>query len=756
MSFLWKTTLNNSSSKHGSMTTLEVKEAGEDQNRNNRSKATMTESNTDFLKVRGFPRIIEARFGESLGNRASILSDLAGAESLGLGPPDLVHLTRYDKFHKEELGEYFYTTGLDLSSPSTPLELLKLLRADQEETQKGSSDNYVATYCSVNIFSKTDVIIRYNSDGSYGVSAVDCLDPTKQRTVLTDEEWEETFLSGCIRSIIMNYDVERKLPGLVEFPLYTNLDWGRLGKKIIGHFCRFVPRCLSSGWATNESINPTITNNHFMKAMLLFLQIAPDLVDYAVAILRGLIVQDKQRELYYKVAIILILEQSNDREFELIKLLNEAIDSSLSLLESLSPKSAEFSQISSILACLLTLQTKFLLNKEDFQLALSTAKFAATFSLDSPNTWYYLAKCYICTEQYSEALLTINSMPELPSVDQSKRALFALPGLYDYYMRPLNSSRNHMLLDSKEYNTLSNTLRNYKDSKLKQLIFGRIVMPDEPKNGYIKRIWDGVAGDIGPVYGPQSCNLVNFVSPMEVKAISDVELLARNTIAKQYSWFEKRACQLLMELVLQIGWNKLLEYRSEVFVMEREYSSSDSSVNKLNKDIPINLRKKRICERWLDQLFLDVYGDLLVSGKGIAAEDAKYTGLEWELLGLTQLRVWNWQEAVTCLRTSIAARFDVVSSRNLLQLYLREGCGEPFTGLLDLDMVIELVTQQISYDMRFYDMFQIMNLRVLFKLCEQLGMDGLRSRIAVLPFVEPPFLNMLDKMLGWITEMTSD
>ena len=30
--------------------------------------------------------------------------------------------------------------------------------------------------------------------------------------------------------------------------------------------------------------------------------------------------------------------------------------------------------------------------------------------------------------------------------------------------------------------------------------------------------------------------------------------------------------------------------------------------------------------------FLDVYGDLLVSGKGIAAEDAKYTGLEIDII----------------------------------------------------------------------------------------------------------------------------
>ncbi|CAI7349494.1 CRE_collapsed_G0028550.mRNA.1.CDS.1 [Saccharomyces cerevisiae] len=68
-------------------------------------------------------------------------------------------------------------------------------------------------------------------------------------------------------------------------------------------------------------------------------------------------------------------------------------------------------------------------------------------------------------------------------------------------------------------------------------------------------------------------------------------------------------------------------------------------------------RKKRFCEGWLDDLFLDLYQDLKLSKISLSNKDEKHSGLEWELLGLI-MRTWHWEDAVACLRTSIVARFD--------------------------------------------------------------------------------------------------
>ena len=75
---------------------------------------------------------------------------------------------------------------------------------------------------------------------------------------------------------------------------------------------------------------------------------------------------------------------------------------------------------------------------------------------------------------------------------------------------------------------------------------------------------------------------------------------------------------LLVALVLTLGWNKLLELRSKVFVMESEYSSNNSNkndgINHSNsnsnsrnvkgcrrlKETRLVIRKKRLCENgWI-------------------------------------------------------------------------------------------------------------------------------------------------------------
>lgn len=746
MSFLWSTSKKTFRSKStisvGNKSSYSINE--EENNQHDTGPKSK-----GIYSIEDCPRILEHRFGESLGYRTHLLNELALSDKLGLGPPDMVHMTLFDTYHNEEIGEYFYITGIDVSSSSMPIAFLKILKLNQLKLQ----ENHIATYCCTNIFSNIDIRIRYESDDTVQISAIDCIKETTLNNI-SEEMWEETYISCCIRSLIMNRDIERKLPGLVEFPLAIENGSISSAKRVIRSLCKFLPRCLDSGWDTTQNIHPTILHNYLVKSLLLFLSICPNLVDYAIVILKELIHSDTLNELYYKITLIAIIEQYDERDTELIKYLNETLGPLLPLLDTLKPRDTNSAQLLNCISSLLNLQAKFLIRRNDFELALSVAKMSTELSLDSPASWYYLAKCYINLGYYEKALLAINSMPNLPAVDKNKKALFSKTVLYDYYVRPLGNTQDCMTLNSNEFNILSNTMKKWKENKLRDVIFGRIVMPNESKQGYIPEIWDKACVEIGPVYGPQSCNSINFVSPQEVKSIADTNLLSRNTIAKQYSWFQKKVVQLLMEMITNIGWNDLLQLRTNVFVMEVEYADNEGFSNISNKDIPMKVRQKRICERWLDQMFLDIYDDLRISKVSLDDKDIKYSGLEWELLGLTMLRSWNWQDGIACLRTSIKARFDYVSCKQLLELFM--DYNPEGIEIIDPEFVLELVTQKISYEKRFYDGFQLLNLQVLFKLSAMLTADGIKSRITSLPYATRSMIATVDNMLDWVVEMTKD
>lgn len=708
-------------------------------------------ANATPYSLKEFPRIIERRFGESLGNRARMLSELAATEKLRLGPPDMVHVTLLDKFYKEEIGEYFYITGVDLSSESMPIAFLKMMRFDRSERQR-SNENQISTYCCVNIFRQLDIRIRYESDKNYQINAVDCR--TGTGTVqLNDEIWEETFVSCCLRSLITNVDSVRKLPGLVEYPFAISHGGINNCQRVIDTLCKFLPRFMECGWDSSKSVHPTILHNYLTVALLLFLSVTPGLIDYALESLRELIRNDSNNEFYYCIVMIAIMEQHGEKDLEMISLLNQILEPLLLELDNAPPRDNSSVLLINCIAELLNIQARFLLRRGDYETALSAAKFSSGLSADSFDAWFYLAKCYIKLEDYEHALMAINCMPHLPNFDKIDRALCYDPTLVGYYKRPLGNTVPRCDLSSLEINNLSGTLKISKESELREIIFGRIVMPNESERGRIGEIWNTACLSLGPIYGPHSNNLINFVSPQEVKSVADIKLLARNTMAKSPSWFHEHVYELLLEITGKIGWNGLLKLRSDLFVMEKEYS--EDSVVKLNADgtIPSELKRKRLCERWLDQLFLDLYEDLRISTSSDGRRDVLYSGLEWELLGLILLRTWNWQDAVACLRTSIMARFDIVSCKKLLALYMAQDSHD--TNAMDPDVVLELVTQKISYECRFYDSFQIPNLQILYKLSEQLGTTIVRNRVMALPFADRGIVSMVESMLDWVKEMTA-
>lgn len=778
MNYIWKTKFSKSNNSV-------FKIASEKNNDNERSSNSdikgakeldnkKISQDRNLLNTMDVPRILEHRFGESLGFRNHLLKKFSRMGRIGLGPPDLIHFTIYDNFNQEEVGQYFYVTGMDVSNESMAIALMKMLKTSQKSSSSLDHNN-VATFCSLNIFSKVDLRIRYEYDNksTFHSYAVNCSDGVTQ-VPLTEKIWEELFVSACLRSLIINKDPCRKLPGLVEYPLGIDLGGIPVCERIITLLCKYLPRCLDAGWDSTKSVHPTIFNNYLMDALLIFISIVPHLIEFAIDLLTKLSIEDENNGLFYKCALIALLKQHGEKDIDFITLLNDTLVPLFPVLDSLKPKDINSFQLLNCMSDLLNLQADFLLQNADYDLALIAAKKSTELALDSFDSWYYLSRCYIQLQQFENALITLNSMPNLPQYDKITKGYINEAALYEYYTRPLGgisySDKARGLL-SNEFDVLSRSMKHMKENQLKNIIFGRIVLPNESKEGYIEDIWDNICMKIGPIYGPHSVNLINYVPIKEIESIHDMKLLSRNSISKQYNWSRRKVYDLLIELVLLVGWNKLLELRSKVFIMESEYSTNNSNKNENNdssnglknsknvkgyarlKDTPFAIRKKRICERWLDQLFLDIYDDLAITTHISEKQDVKRSGLEWELLGLTMLRTWQWDNAIICLRTSIKARFDAISVRTLLELFLRmETLNDPIP--LDYDTVIELLVQYISYQSRFYDNFQVINIQVMHKLCSKIGMVALRNRIEALPFINSRIFTKVERLLGCISLAT--
>ncbi|SCU77659.1 LAFA_0A02762g1_1 [Lachancea sp. 'fantastica'] len=726
---------------HGSTTTLN--------NENHKDALFRDENLRSVEKLTGHmdqnPRILESQFGESFTQRNSLLQSLTGPKLLGIGPPDMVHVTKLDKFRQMEIGEYHYLTGLDTSSEAAPIAYLNALKmndgrqtATPPSASSSKNGHRVMTYCTTNVFSNIDIRIRYESPTHFQVAAIDAQSGSSN-VQLSPQLWEEAFVSSFVRAVIININQERKLPGLVELSIALE-NGGFYAEKCVTLLCKFLPRGQELGCDLARRSYTSYKNNYLLESLLAFLQIAGKLNGSVIQTLQKLIESDAANEQCYRIALISVLISSESHDALAVK----TIKDSMSKLFATNASKLEQNQLTYV-ADLFNLQIEFLLSKGDYQLALPLAKRSTAVCSDNIEGWVKLARCYVLSQDYENALLAVNALPILPSLDPSQEALWQrLIGNKFYYSKPLGAGPRSFL-QSSEYNFLSNTLKTVKDDDLSSMIYGRIVMPPQMNRGCISEIWNGPCTALGPIYGPQSKNLINFVSPQEVASLEDSDLLRRNTMASQLSSSLTYAYEILMSMVSEIGWNRLLELRSEIFVMERERSEEFTPV------LQPEFKTKRLCEKWLDDLFLGLYEDLKITYNAHEHREEMYSGLEWELLGLTHLRTWNWADGVPCLRTSIMARFDVVSADALLKLFLSR--KYPVSEVLDPDVLLALAVDKISYESRFYNYLQLPTLHVLSQLCTLSGVDNVRNRVYALPNAQRGIVALMDKLLNFLSEL---
>ncbi|KAH3900668.1 Chs6p SCDLUD_003666 [Saccharomycodes ludwigii] len=756
------------STSQGSINTFQssINSKGEGNGFDNNSSNNFNDNNGAYNNI-VVPKILEREVGECLKQRSKIISiinsqgDGEGEEeekkkkSEGeeqndfgdkrlifcdrfIGLPDLIHSTYPHKFTKKSVGEYFYITGLDFSNEDLPIAFISMLyknyngtsgntinrkfvksdlEASQEEIRKTRKPSKsIITICSYNLFSKNDVSIKIDMENctyeTYILENGDIAgDITLHGTNVISNVWDEVFVSGVIRCVMFNIDKEWKLPGMVELSGLFN-NGNNYSQSILTKILDMLPRSLETGCDFSKDNELNWLNNYLVKTFSQILVIMPHLYDWCIYEIKLRL----KTHIVYELILAQVLLDCGFKELEFMEFINMKIGTYYELYRN-GDHGTELGE--KILPLFLNLQLHYLLNyKVDYELAYPLASFCVkNFPLNYP-MWEKLALVLIKLSKFKEALYVLNSMPYLLKEDpiKSKYIKIMTPIVNAYYCMPQHKSfyignlnRTDLNLTSNEIDTVA-TFYDIKYDKVEEISFGRIIMP-YPTVGFIEKIWKDSGDELGPICFGENCfNLMNYVSMKEVQSVGDLKILKRNHCNAQYTNSTlKFGYNALVEISQKMGWKNFLDLRSSIFVMSFEASE------RLAKT-----KNKRICEEWLEQLFIDLYEDYKIvleyqrQEKEEQESNKARTGIEWELLGLTLLRTHYYEDALVCLRTSMEERFDPFAAQDLIDLYLliytdnvRKITEDKFLGVL-----IKL----LSYESRFYNYLQIPTILVFQKL----------------------------------------
>ncbi|EJS41613.1 bud7p [Saccharomyces arboricola H-6] len=370
---------------------------------------------------------------------------------------------------------------------------------------------------------------------------------------------------------------------------------------------------------------------------------------------------------------------------------------------------------------LLCLQAEFLIDKkQDYTLAQNIAQEAANCSPSEFKPWYILSRAYVKLNDIENALLILNSCPMSPLKEKyTLRRVIPLPSN--------NSLHLPLPID---------------------------VVLDE----------------------------VTSLNPQDVqKEHRSADPMLVNLAASNLKSTFQLAYRSLTEIVQITGWENLLKYRSNIFVMEDEYQHSSHSlsndVNEQEEEVP--LRAKRLCERWLDNLFMLLYEDLKMYTlwqteqlyMDVQNNNHNKLTFEWELFGLCARRLGHLPEAAKAFQNGLSQRFSSRCARKLLEYCVneRQRIKNFINSSSSQDMAPEMVSSRIReldnsiidlcvkiccWNHRWYIEFSISLLESLSVVIQDMGLTKVSNEISS-RYSETVFKLAQENLLDFFTTYTN-
>ncbi|EGW29848.1 uncharacterized protein SPAPADRAFT_73313 [Spathaspora passalidarum NRRL Y-27907] len=749
--------------------------------------------------------------------------------SINCGPSDLVHRAIYAgsrsalyhhldfKGEKSEstrtvdddgyVGYYHYVNGIRFEALADDIEEYVVELLALKKNEEGKRD-IIVSYCSYNMFHRSDFRARFViQPASAGSTLPVTIDKSYQVIPIGDNRktvsynngtinqlspgyWEELRASHLIRLFHQIDNPESQLAGTVNYTNFIDtFDSLITSVKIL---IKYLPRASMSGTRAGYG-TPTACGNkgdlvyktsHYRNKLvdallrLVSLDLTGEIVDIAISEIRQRFYQGATNGPYDYVILRLLKNKrgGDNGELEYLALIHSSINyhglyttqSGLILLD----------------------QVNFLICKNRCDIALPIAKKCVLILPLDFDCWYYLALCYILTEDYSQALLVINSLPVNIQPSREFESNGFTGGIKDFFINSFLVRLNHSMQDEeviseKSFNDF------FPNPKVKPYKSGNYDV-DEAS---ISKMWHDLflfnphlRHPIVGHYFAQS-SLVNS-SPLEIASV-DTALIkiygpgsVKNALASQsegvgHSSMTKfmrksvwgRSYDLLSMMIAVIGWDEVIALKEKVF----KRNETEESLDEYTVDHSSPVEKLVQCEPWLEQLFVIIYEDLRVLMISISNNQSQQrSALEWAILGSIGWNVkYNLRESISSIVTSVIGAnveggFDYFGIVQLLEIYdefvlsdvndsFIDVIGDDYDGLmfsnkmilkcwgklgtidslveeyLSLDFVLLCMIKLLSWNVRWYQYVPDYRIiKVLTKLLVQYDSVYIMTRIKII------------------------
>lgn len=578
-----------------------------------------------------------------------------------LGPPDMIHVTtRNNKFTTDEIGQFFFVTGIpcwnfdlmitymkfvfeQVSVPSCgkvktePSGKSKLSYQDfiqfqgrQNESKSGKksaqrnnptfkrnnktkANGNVVTLFMYDVFCKSDVRLKYDiDDGSYQIYLFDPLDGhSDYSNGFADDNdkygsdhveevaiWDKILISNIMRSIIFNRRSEWKIPGLVELDFLIKHG----DKNDLVMTFEILGRMLEymPMLLLDSGVEETLENEvNFLNNYMIqsFMELLNIFPTFYDAVLQRL-----------KNDLLCDPEYADCYDLVYLFVLLRCNTHELEFVEQMYATLQKYKQNQWITSQLLFLQLEFLFRyQKDFKLALKV-----NFQLIKQKPymiapWVYLTLIYKETQQYEKLLHSMNNLPrdfvsDAISINNSIKAKYIKYFQTQYVEKYFQNGcfRNAQLDYLSRINNLS-------EQDVLSFSKGQVFypLPCLSLNGYIDHIWNNkTILQMSPVLCGNKChNLLDFANVKEIKILETTnEPLLEQSVADFATDLDKFVYTVLAEIATYLGWSNFAKkfnsaFSNARFSSEMVFTESKTLEKKVSFDDE-EIKDQRHCKDW--------------------------------------------------------------------------------------------------------------------------------------------------------------
>ncbi|KAH8157687.1 hypothetical protein CIB48_g10558 [Xylaria polymorpha] len=659
------------------------------------------------------PEISEEVIHESIDARTETLVSLRE-----LGPPRSRPPAQAKPKKHRQTGVYHHVTGVDASSSASLAAYINTLTY-KEHGQAPTHKIVEGVYCCYNAFSRLDMRVHVTIPGT--VEAF-CVDERGEKRKATDELWLETYLCSVLRAYSYaddgSGDTIRKIMGVRRFNPVTNTETEH-------RFLSAAETLFFRGWQLgSDSVVqvPNNVSNHLTAGLLKYFHTTGRFTS-AINLFEKLRTQNV--EVSSLLAKVLFM---GNEEVQGVRVLHQALKESpmdYVMLDS----QAEF-----IIKKAMTAETPAQ-KEERLKMALGCADRSTVAAPSEFGTWARLAQVYVALEDWENALTILNSCPmftyqdkDAPIMPEPKEVY--LPTLPETRLDEIDSEPESRYSEQVDQSLLNLRAASYRGTfklayniltemtakigwdqllKIRSSVF---VMEDE----YRTDRQDDVSQAPPAKRNPSTDGLRGSPEP-STNGDQEIEDEEDKKETKDES---------TSQALTNGNGDETVE--KPTHTIDPGEVKADGDTTATTDEHLSRLNNKRLCERWLDSLFMVLYEDLRVytiwrtQMAQYRAQSMQYkkSAEEWEILGALAERLQHHDEAAEAYKACLAARFSPKALSGILRVFQKQKNTRDTVAA-----VIRLVTWQY----RWYSEFSPELLHTIRVLIEEEGAVKVRSII---------------------------